>query len=251
MSPRSSSSAPSWRIRRGPGCRGLRLPLRSGHHVNDTSTCSVVSRSRCCSAGRGVARARPCQRTRRPTSRWGARGRACHRRRRPTAACSLPPPGQPPSVPPVVTRTEPPRRLVRADSSGTSGTSSTTASRATCSTAACLRRRIPQCRRHRVIPCYCRRREPRRAKSHPANPDHPTNGFEGPVDRHATKPPCWASPRAAGTVIAKCSPEYDQIEYGGLPVWLLLCADRSMIGRSSSSMELLKLRVISRSADLR
>ena len=65
---------------------------------------------------------------------------------------------------PLLTRTEPPRRLVRADSSGTSGASSTTASRATCSTAPCLRRRIPQCRRHRVIPCYCRRRVPSRAE---------------------------------------------------------------------------------------
>ena len=133
----------------------------------------------------------------------------------PPPPAALPPPGQPPSVPPVVNEDGTPRRLVRADSSGTSGTSSTTASRATCSTAPCLRRRIPQCRRHRVLPCYCRRRVPRRGKSHPANPYYPTNGFEGPVDRHATKPPCCASPRAAGTVIAKCSPEYDQSNTAG------------------------------------
>jgi hypothetical protein len=57
-----------WIVRRGPGCPGLRLPMRSGWPINDTATCSVVSRSRFCSAGRWVARARPCQQRRWPTA---------------------------------------------------------------------------------------------------------------------------------------------------------------------------------------
>ena len=147
------------RIRRGPGRRGLRLPLRSSHDVNDTSTCSVVSRSRCRSAGRGVARAVPVNGLA-GHQPMGCRGRACHRRRWPPPPVPLPPRANRHPCLPSLTRTEPPRRSVRADSQDL---------------APVPQRRPsdlfygpvpppadPQCRRHRVIHRYCRRPVPRR-----------------------------------------------------------------------------------------
>ena len=58
------------RVRRGPGGRGVRLPMRSAHHVDDTATCSLVSRSRCRITARCCAAAR-----------WGVRAPAPARAR--------------------------------------------------------------------------------------------------------------------------------------------------------------------------
>ena len=84
-----------WIVRCGPDGPGVRLPMRSGWPINDTTTCSVVSQSRFCSAGRWVARGRPCQRRRWPTAAGGAAssGRtaicaACRRRGRNTVVWS-------------------------------------------------------------------------------------------------------------------------------------------------------------------
>jgi hypothetical protein len=62
-----------WIVRRSPGGRGERLPVRSGHPGNDTAASTVVCRSGCCSAGRWSARAR-----------WSARGGPSERPRRQT-----------------------------------------------------------------------------------------------------------------------------------------------------------------------
>ena len=153
-----------WRIRRGPGCRGLRLPLRSGHHVNDTSTCSVVSRSRCAPPAEGSPVSVPVNGLAGPPADGVPVVEPVTDVAGPPPPAALPPPGQPPSVPPVVNEDGTPQTFGQGGFLRDIWHQFHNGVRATCSTAACLRRRIPQCRRHRVIPCYSRRRVPRRAE---------------------------------------------------------------------------------------
>ena len=153
------------RIRPGPGCRGLRLPLRSGHHVNDTSTCSVVSRSRCSAPAEGSPVPVPVNGLAGPPADGVPVVEPVTDVAGPPPPAALPPPGQPPSVPPVVNEDGTPQTFGQGGFLRDIWRQFHNGVPSVCSTAPCLRRRIPQCRRHRVIPCYCRRRVPRRAES--------------------------------------------------------------------------------------